>query len=112
MAFDRGSEFIGKDFQEMMKEVYVVKAKAITVRNPWANAIVERIYQVIGNIIRAFELEDNYLDEDQPWQGILSAMAFAVWSLLATLQQTPGKWWEFGHEMIFNAKHMVIGNIY
>ena len=66
MTFDRGSEFIGKDFQKMIKDDYGVKAKPIMVRNPTqANAIVERVHhQVIGNIIRTFELEDNYLDED------------------------------------------------
>ena len=36
------------------------------------------IHQVIGNIIRTFELETNYMDEDNPWKGILSATAFAV----------------------------------
>jgi transposase InsO family protein len=33
----------------MIKEDYGVKAKPITVRNPQANAIVERVHQVIGN---------------------------------------------------------------
>ena len=78
VTFDRGSEFIGKDFQKMIKNDYGVKAKPITVRNPQANAIVERVHQVIGNMIRTFELEDNYLDEDDPWKGILSATVFAV----------------------------------
>ena len=56
-----------------------MRFKAITVRNPQANAIIERIHQVIGNIIRTLKLEDNYLDEYDPWKaGILSAMAFAV----------------------------------
>jgi hypothetical protein len=32
--FDRGSEFIGQDFQKAMKEDYGVKAKPITARNP------------------------------------------------------------------------------
>ena len=92
VTFDRGSEFIGKDFQKMIKEDYGIKAKPITVRNPQANAIVERIHQVIGNIIRTFELEDNYLDEDDPWKGILSATAFAVRSTFhTTLRQTPGQ---------------------
>ncbi len=105
VTFDRGSEFIGKDFQKMIKEDYGIKAKPITVRNPQANAIVERIHQVIGNIIRTFELEDNYLDEDDPWKGILSATAFAVRSTFhTTLQQTPGQL-VFGRDMIFNIKH-------
>ena len=50
----------------MIKDDYGIKAKPITVRNPQANAIVEKIHQVKGNIIRTFGLEDNYLYEDDP----------------------------------------------
>ena len=55
-----------------------IKCKPITVHNPQANATVECVHQVIGNMIRTYELEDNYLDENDPWGGILSATAFAV----------------------------------
>ena len=54
----------------MIKKDHGVKAKPITVRNPQSNAIVERVHQVIGNIICTFKLESNYLDEDDPWKGI------------------------------------------
>ena len=47
ITFDRGSEFFGQDFQSMIKNDYEIKDKPITVRNPQANAIVERIHQVI-----------------------------------------------------------------
>jgi hypothetical protein len=105
ITYDRGSEFIGKDFQSMIKNDYGIKGKPITVRNPQANAIVERVHQVIGNIIRTFELESNYLDEDDPWKGILSATAFAVRSTFHTsLQSTPGQL-VFGRDMIFNIQH-------
>ena len=105
MTFDRGSEFIGHEFQTMIKETYGIKAKPITVRNPQANAIVERVHQVIGNIIRTFELENNYLDEVDPWKGILSATAFAVRSTFhTTLRSTPGQL-VFGRDMILNIKH-------
>jgi len=105
VTYDRGSEFIGKDFQKMIKNDYGIKGKPITVRNPQANAIVERVHQVIGNIIRTFELEDNYLDEEDPWKGILSATAFAVRSTFhTTLNQSPGQL-VFGRDMIFNIKH-------
>jgi transposase InsO family protein len=77
-TLDRGSKFIGQDFQKMIKKDCGVKAKPITVRNPQANAIVERVHQVIANIIRTFELENNYLDDNDPWKGILSATALAV----------------------------------
>ena len=105
VTYDRGSEFIGKDFQKMIKNDYGVKGKPITVRNPQANAIVERVHQVIGNMIRTFELENNYLDEDDPWKGILSATAFAVRSTFhTTLQNSPGQL-VFGRDMIFNIQH-------
>ena len=105
ITFDRGSEFIGQDFQQMIKEDYGAIPKPITVRNPQANAIVERVHQVIGNIIRTFELEKNYLDEKDPWKGILSATAFAVRSTFhTTLQNTPGQL-VFGRDMILNIKH-------
>ena len=105
VTFDRGSEFIGKDFKQMIKRDYGIKGKPITVRNPQANATVERVHQVIGNIIRTFELEDNYLDEDDPRKGILSATAFAVRSTYhTTLQKSPGQL-VFGRDMIFNIKH-------
>jgi hypothetical protein len=89
----------------MIKEDYGVKAKPITVRNPQANAIVERVHQVIGNIISTFELENNYLDDNDPWKGILSATAFAVRSTFhTTLQNTPGQL-VFWRDMILNVKH-------
>jgi hypothetical protein len=52
-----------------------------------------------------FELESNYLDEEDPWKGILSATAFAVRSTFhTTLRNTPGQL-VFGRDMIFNSKH-------
>src|SRR5687767_12483623 len=78
VTFDRGSEFIGQDFQKMLANNYGIQKKPITVRNPQANTIVERILQVIAKMDRMFELETNYLDVDNPWKGVLSATAFAV----------------------------------
>ena len=105
ITFDRGSEFMGADFQRMITEDYGIKKKPITVRNPQANSIIERVHQVIGNMIRTFELEDNYLDETDPWKGILTATAFAVRSTLhTTLKKTPGQL-VFGRDMILNIQH-------
>ena len=106
VTFDRGGEFIGSDFKQMLINDYGIKRKPISVRNPQANAIVERIHQVIANMIRTFELETNYLDQDDPWKGILSATAFAVRSMYhTTLKKTPGQL-VFGRDMIFNIKHV------
>jgi hypothetical protein len=90
----------------MITKDYGIKKKPISVRNPQANAIIERVHQTIGNIVRTFELEDNYLDEDNPWTGILSATAFAIRSTYhTTLQASPGQL-VFGRDMIFNIKHI------
>ena len=62
VTLDRGSEFIGQDFKDMIKNDYGIKRKPITVRNPQANAIWERVHQVLGNMVRTFELEDHYVN--------------------------------------------------
>ena len=92
MTYNKGPEFVGQDFRRMVTEDYGIKVKAASVRNPQANAIIERIHQTIGNIVRTFELQDNYLDEDDPFAGVLSAAAFAVRATYhTTLQKTPGQ---------------------
>ena len=79
---------MGKEFQKVVKRDYGIKGKPITARNPQANSIVERVHQVIGNMIRTFELENKYLDENDP--GLLAATAFAIRSTIhTTLQKTP-----------------------
>lgn len=56
--------------------------------------------------MQTFELQDNYLDEENPWKGILSATAFAVHSTYhTTLKQSPGQI-VFGRDMIFNIEHI------
>jgi transposase InsO family protein len=104
ITYDRGSAFVGTEFQSMLDD-YNIKRKPITVRNPQANAIVERVHQTIGNIIRTFEIQTSYLDESDPWKGILSATAFAIrCTYHTTLQCSPGQL-VFGRDMIFNIIH-------
>ena len=45
---DRGSEFKA-EFYSMITTDYNIKPKAITTRNPQANAIIERVHQTINN---------------------------------------------------------------
>ena len=106
VTYDRGSEFIGSDFRNTCKNEYGIKCKPITTQNPQANAIIERVHQVIANMIRTFEIENLYLDKRDPWSGILAATAYAVRSTYhTTLQATPGQL-VFGRDMIFNTKHV------
>ena len=55
-----------------------------------ANAILEQTHQTIGNINRSFQLNKADLDMDDPWEGILSAVIFAMQSTVhTTLGATP-----------------------
>ena len=90
----------------MIKNDYGVKVKPITTRNPQANAIVERVHQTIGNMIRTFDLYANDgIDDDDPWSGILAAVMAAMRSTYSTTTQTTLMQLVFGRrtrlEMIF-----------
>ena len=53
-----------------------------------------------------YELEKYYLDEQDPWAGILSVAAFTIHSTYhSTLKATPGQL-VFGWDMIFNIKYI------
>ena len=55
-----------------------------------------------------FYLQNNYLDEDDPWSGILAATAFVVQSTYyITLQATSGHL-VFGRDMILNIPFITV----
>ena len=50
----------------MMENDYGIPFNSISVRNLQANAIVERVQQTIGNIIRTFKIKEMDLDNENP----------------------------------------------
>ena len=67
------------EFRRMVEKDYGVRSRPITIQNPQANSIIERVHQVVSNMVCTYELEENtYVDEDNPWAGILAATAFAI----------------------------------
>ena len=99
IVFDRGTEFMA-EFAEMVVADYGIKRKPITKRNPQANAIIERIHQTLGNIIRTLD-KDNVDDED-PWSGILAAAMFALRATYHTTTQATPMQLVFGRDAILN----------
>jgi hypothetical protein len=81
-----------------------IKIKPITTRNPQANAIIERVHQMIGNIIRTFDVQN--MDEKDPWSGILAATMFAVRATYHTMLQATPMQLVFGRDAILNIKHI------
>jgi hypothetical protein len=74
ITYDHGSEFIGNEFQRLIKEECDIEAKPSSERNPQSNAILETTHPTIGDMLRAFEAENQPIDESDPWSGILSTV--------------------------------------
>ena len=55
MIYDNGSEF-KLDFRALC-DSYGIKSKQTTIKNPQANAILERVHLVIANMMRAREID-------------------------------------------------------
>ena len=92
ITFDKGSEFMA-EFGKMIVKEYGIKKRGISPRNPQANSILERIHQVIGNMIKTFKIYDREdLIEQDPWSGILAAIMFGVRATYhTTLEATPSQ---------------------
>jgi len=103
VILDRGTEFMA-EFTNMLESEYGITKKPITKRNPQANSIIERVHQTLGNMIRTFSVQD--MDEENPWQGILSAVAFAIRATVhSTTRATPSQL-IFGRDAIFQVQHI------
>ena len=75
----------------------------ITTRNPQANAILERTHQTIGNMIRTWQLPTrDDVEVDDPFTGLLTAIAHAVRSTVHTTMGATPSQLVFGRDSILN----------
>ena len=72
-----------------------------------SNAILERIHQVLGNLVRNFNVQQTYVDENDPWTGILAAAAFSIPSTPNRQKGYISDQLNFGCDMILPIKHRV-----
>ena len=81
------------EFTRTIVEEYGIKKSRISPRNPQANSILERICQVIGNMIKTFKIYDREdLAEQDPWSGILARIMFGIRvTYHTTLESTPAR---------------------
>lgn len=102
LGFDNGNEY--KAVFEEMRKNYSLKRKVSTDYNPQSNGIVERVHQVLNDMLRTFELEEQELDETDPWSEFISAAAFAIRSTVhTTLEASPAQL-VYGRDMILPIK--------
>jgi hypothetical protein len=101
VIMDRGSEFKA-EFQQMLKNDYGITARVITARNPQANSMVERAHQTLGNMIRSQRLRDSRDLPDGKWDGIVSALGFAMRSTVHTANRATPAQLVFGRDAMLN----------
>ena len=79
IMYDKWSEFIGREFRTSLIETeYSITSKPSILGNPTSNAILERIRQVLGNLVQIFNITETYVGKDDPWLVILDAASFAT----------------------------------
>ena len=72
-----------------------------------SNAILERIHQVIGNLVRNFNKQQTCVDKNDLLTGILSASAFKISSTTNGKKGYSTDQLIFGRDMILLIKHRV-----
>ena len=59
-------------------EDYGIKPRRTTIKNPQDNSILERVHQVLGNMLRCKNISNLDLEGDDPWTALLSSPAFSM----------------------------------
>ena len=102
VIFDNGNEF-KKDFLPLLKD-FSIKPTPTTIKNPQANAILERVHQVLGDMLRTKNLQQYDFDALDPWNDILASVAWAIRSTHhSTLKASPAQL-VFNRDMLLNVK--------
>ena len=100
----RSSKDFLVEFKTMMANDYGIPCNSISVRNSQSNAIVERVHQTTGNITCSFKIQEMDLDNENPWEGILSSTIFAIRTTVRTTTQHTPSQSVFGRDVNLNIK--------
>ena len=103
VIMDRGREFAA-EVKDSIQNDYGAKRKVITTRNPQANAMVERVHQVVQNMIRTSGMEDGtgVAYDDYGFTGILASVRRAVNSTVSTTTHATPTQLVFGRDALLN----------
>ena len=57
-VYDRRNEFLGREFKnDLIENEYGIKSRCATTENPQANSLLERVFQMVENLVRIFGLQ-------------------------------------------------------
>jgi hypothetical protein len=89
-----------KLFLKEMCDTFCIKCRPTTYYNPQGNIIIERVHQIMGNVLRSFELEERDLDPNNPWDDFFQACSGGIRSTYHTTSQASPGQLVFGRDMI------------
>ena len=101
VIFDSGGEFDCEAFHTTCL-VWHIKPEPITVKNPRANAIVERMHRVLGDMLRV-QLASRHPKED-PIHDMTSAAAYAIRATVHGVTQYSPAQLVYNRDMILRTK--------
>ena len=108
IRYDQGSEFIGHEFiKSLIEELYRITAQPSTSVNPMYNAVLERIHQVLRNLVNTFNISQTNIDKNDPWMEILAAAEFAIFPTTNRKNVYSPVQLVLVNDMIFLIKHNV-----
>ena len=100
MVYDNGSEF--KLHCEALYDTYGIKRKPTSIKNPQANAILERVHQVIMVMLHTAEIDTTNSVDASDIDTFLTNVAWVICSTYHTvLKASPGAA-IFGRDMLIN----------
>ena len=77
--------------------------------NSQGNSSVERIHQVVQNMIETKELDKFIFDYINPWAEVLSSVAWIIRASYHSILMTTQAQLVLGQDMLFNIKNQSIG---
>ena len=100
--YDQGSEFQNEDFYKLCAK-WNILLEPITTANPQANAIVERVHRIMGDMIRVQLVQQH--KQDDPIRDMFTAAAYGIRATVhGTTLFTPG-------QIVFNKDMILRTNI-
>jgi len=88
VIFDQGGEFDNHVFHGLCTK-WFIRPVPITAKNPRANAIVERMHRVLGDMLRVQLVK--YHEKDDPIKDLTSAAAYAMRATVRVTKCTPSQ---------------------
>ncbi len=89
LIHDQGTEFMGEGFQALLRQ-WGNRNAPIGVRNPQANAVCERMHQVVGNVLRTIIHTYPPQNTEQANGLVDCALQTAPYAITATTHRTMG----------------------